>query len=145
MKKIVLIFIYLSIVLSVYAQFNVYANFKGAFYHADPEAWVDKEPYFACQNLYTFYNMGQNLQNVSIVINGTDVYSYPYIWEYGKYITIGAENGIHFSSGDEVTLRIGNQYINTWTYRTKSALPDIKLIGAGKILKSVWKYIKRIR
>lgn len=42
MKKIVLILIMALTSLSASAQFY------GGFYQADPDAWVDKEPYFAC-------------------------------------------------------------------------------------------------
>ena len=142
MKKLVMILVLVFTTLSVNAQFF------GGFYQADPDAWVDKEPYFACKNSYVYNGWGQNLQNISVVINGTDVYSFPYVWEYGKFITIGKANGIDFSSGDTVSLYWGNQCIGTWTYKPSSALPDIKIRGgknAVKILKSALKYIKRIR
>ena len=49
MKKIALLIFFACITIFANAQFN------GGFYHADPDAWIDKEPYFACQNNY-FYN-----------------------------------------------------------------------------------------
>ena len=55
------------------------AQFIGAFYEGDPDAWFDKEPFFACQNNYVYYGYGQDLQNITVVINGTDVYSFPSI------------------------------------------------------------------
>ncbi|MBO5921813.1 MAG: hypothetical protein J6Q48_05430 [Bacteroidaceae bacterium] len=98
MKKIALLMFFACITIFANAQFN------GGFYHADPDAWIDKEPYFACQNNYLYNGWGQNIQDVTAVVNGTDVYSFPYIWEYGTFIIIGKDNGIKFSSGDVVSL-----------------------------------------
>ncbi len=142
MKKLILL------VLLTCVSFSADAQFFGAFYQADPDAWIDKEPYFACKNSFVYNGWGQNLQNVTAVINGTYVYSFPYVWGYGHYITLGKANGIDFSSGDTVSLYWGNQCIGTWTYKPSSALSEIKIRGGkntGKILKSAWKYIKRIR
>ncbi len=120
-------------------------QFIGGFYHADPNAIFDKEPYFACQNNYVYNGWGQNVQNVTIIVNGAHQYSFPYIWEYGKIITFGRENGIYFKSGDTVTLYCGQLCVGTWTYYPSFKLPNIKLRGAGKILKYGWKFIRRIR
>lgn len=142
MRKYALLLLLLCISISANAQFF------GGFYHADPDAWIDKEPYFACQNNYVYNGWGQNIQNVTAVVNSSDVYTFPYIWEYGKIITIGKDSGIEFSSGDVVTLYWGNQLIGSWTYRPSSALSGIKLKGgkgAGKIIKSIWKHVKKIR
>lgn len=142
MKKLFLVLVLALSAISANAQFN------GHFYEADPDAWVDKEPFFACQNNCVYNGWGQNLQNITAVINGTDVYSFPYVWEYGKLIVLNKENGFEFSSGDTISLYWGNQCIGTWKYKTSSALSGIKFRGgknAGKILKSVWKYVKKIR
>ena len=45
MKKIILLLVLTFTTISVNAQFF------GGFYQADPDAWVDKEPYFACKIL----------------------------------------------------------------------------------------------
>lgn len=150
MKKFIIVSILTFITLGVNAQ-----SFRGGFYSADPKALIDKEPFFACRNLFVYNGWGQNLQNISIVINGTDVYSLLSVWEYNSYITIGRENGIDFSSGDKVSLFWGNQCIGTWTYKRESILNE--LIDkkeqtprgggkyTGKMLKSAWRYIKKIR
>lgn len=139
-----------SILLLLFTCIAFYANaqFYGGFYHADPDAWVDKEPYFACRNNFVYNGWGQNIQNVTAVVNGSDVYSFPYVWAFGSVITIGEDNGIKFSSGDTVSLYWGNQCIGTWTYKPSSALAEIKfrgVKGAGKIIKTAWRYVKRIR
>lgn len=142
MKKLVAIFLMMFTISFVNAQFI------GGFHQADPDAWINKEPYFACKNVYTYNGWGQNLQNIYIVINETDVYFYPHVWEYGTYITIGKESGINFSSGDVLSLYLGDKCIGTWTYRPSYALPDIRIRGgktAGKVLKATWKYIKNIK
>ena len=142
MKKFTLLLLLFCISICANAQF------VGGFYHADPDAWIDKEPYFACQNNCVYNGWGQDIQNVTAVVNGEDVYSFPYIWEYGKFIMIGKSSGINFSSGDVVALYVGNQCIGSWTYQPSSALSGIKFRGgkgAGKIIKSVWKYVKKIR
>ena len=142
MKKIIILLII------ILGTLNVNAQFLGGFYHADPNAWIDKEPYFACKNTFIYNGWGQNLQNIYVVINGSDIYSFPYVWEYGKYITIGKANGIDFSSGDTVSLYWGNQCLGTWIYRPSSTLQDRRIKGsknANKVLKSTWKFIKRIR
>lgn len=142
MKNLVITLVFAFTTLSVSAQFY------GGFYHADPDAWVDKEPYFACKNSYVYNGWGQNLQNISLVINGTDMYAFPFVWEYGKYITIGKANGINFTFGDTVSLYWGNQCIGTWKYIPSSASSGTRIRGgknASKVFKSVWKYIRRIR
>ena len=132
----------LLVVVSICAK----AQFYGGFYHNDPNDWFDKEPYFACQNNYVFNGWGQNITNVKAVINGTEVYTFPYMWEYGKYIVIGRESGVNFTSGDVVSLYWGNWLIGTWTYQPARVLPKIKAKGAtGQITKKVWKYLKTIR
>lgn len=142
MKKIALLMLMLSVTIFANAQFH------GGFYHADPDAWVDKEPYFACKNNYTYNGWGQNIQNVTAVINASDVYSFPSVWEYDKFIIIGQESGVNFSSGDVITLYCGNQCIGSWTYKPSSAFSGIKPSpgkGTSKIIKRIWKYIRRIR
>lgn len=143
MKKIALLMFMLSVTIFANAQFH------GGFYQADPDAWIDKEPYFACQNNYIYNGWGQNIQNITAVVNGADTYYFPYIWEYGKFIVIGKDSGVEFSSGDVVSLYWGNQCIGTWTYKPSSILSGIKFKGGGKnsskIIKSVWKYVRKIR
>lgn len=123
------------------------AQFAGGFYEADPNAWFDKEPFFACQNNYVYYGWGQNLQNISVVVNDKDVYSFPYIWEYGSTIILNKDNGFKFSSGDRVSLYCGQNCIGTWKYNSSSSnsLKHLKFKGGGKVLKQAWKYIKKIR
>ena len=142
MRKLIFVF-----VLALSAFLNVQAQFSGAFYHADPDAWVDKEPYFICRNLYVYNGWGQNLQNITAVINGKDVYSFPYVWEYGTDIVIGRSSGVEFSSGDNVSLFWGNQCDGVWKYEPEFVVTRRKLGGKGanKVLKGAWKYIKRIR
>ncbi|WP_287679451.1 hypothetical protein [Bacteroides sp.] len=147
MKKLIIVSILMLVTIGVKAQF-----FMGGFYSGDPDAWIDKEPYFACKNLYVYNGWGQNLQNISAVINGTDVYSFPNVWLYNSYITIGRENGIDFSSGDKVSLYWGNQCIGTWVYKSESILSELSDMrrprggkNTSKMLKSVWKYVKKIR
>lgn len=140
MKKSILLLLLFCMTICVNAQFN------GGFYHADPDAWIDKEPYFACQNNYVYNGWGQNIQNVTAVVNGKSVYSFPYVWGYGQTIILGKENGLEFSSGDVVSLYWGNYCIGAWTYKPSSVLSGIKLKGGkgnGKILKKAWKYIKK--
>lgn len=138
---------FLALVLALSA-ISVNAQFYGAFYEADPDAWIDKEPYFACQNMYVYNGWGQNLQSVMAVINESDVYSFPDVWVYGKFIVIDRNCGVDFSSGDRVSLYVGEQCIGTWTYKPSSALSGKKFRlgkGGGQILKSIWKYVKKIR
>ncbi len=126
------------------------AQFTGGFYYDDPDALFDKEPYFYCYNNYTYNGWGQNIQNVRIVINGTDVYSYPYVWGYGTFIRLGRENGVDYSSGDVVSIYWGNQFIDSWVYSSKSILSEVKIKGGRrtgealkKASKKVWKYMKK--
>ena len=60
-KYLLLLFAFLAI--------GVKAQFAGGFYEKDPNAWFDKEPFFACQNNYVYYGYGQSILNVSVVIN----------------------------------------------------------------------------
>lgn len=143
MKKFVLMLLVVA-----FSAMCANAQFIGAFYEGDPDAWFDKEPFFACQNNYVYYGYGQDLQNITVVINGTDVYSFPYTWGYGKYIYLGEDNGFKFSSDDVVALYCGNQFIGSWTYNASSALNGKRIHkrnGSGKFLKKAWKYIKKIR
>lgn len=55
MKKLFLVLVLALSAISANAQFN------GHFYEADPDAWVDKEPFFACQNNCVYNGWGQNL------------------------------------------------------------------------------------
>lgn len=121
------------------------AQFSGGFYHADPDAWFDKEPYFACRNLFAPYGWGQNFQNVTAVVNGSEEYSLPGVWTYGTWITLGKDSGVDFESGDTVSIYIGGYYVDTWKYTASSTLSGIHIPGSGKILKKLWRYIKRIR
>ena len=91
MKKTIL---FISLIIAISAN----AQFVGNFYHADPNAVFDKEPYFACLNNYTYMGYGQNIQNITVIINDEYVYSYPYIWNYGYWLVLGNENGFEFSS-----------------------------------------------
>lgn len=126
-------------------SFTMKAQFVGGFYYDDPNALFDKDPFFACKNAYVYNGWGQNLQNISIVINDKDWYSYPYVWGYNQYIRIGEESGVEFSSGDVVKLYWGNQCVGSWTYRPTSALSGIKIPkGTGSALKQVWKYVKKM-
>lgn len=139
MKKITLL-------LLLCISFSAHAQFSGAFYHADPDAWFDKEPYFLCQNNYVYNGWGQNLQNITAVVNGENMYSFPYIWQYGSSIKLGKESGVEFSSGDVVSLYCGNYCIGTWTYKPSSAYVKKRAgKGAGKIIKRAWKYVKKLR
>ena len=141
MKKYLLVLLFAFLVIGVKAQF------AGGFYEKDQNAWFDKEPCFACQNNYVYYGWGQNLHNISVVVNNKDVYSYPYIWEYGSTIILDKENGFTFSSGDCVSLYCGQNCIGTWIYKSSSSLSwkDLKLKGSGKALRQAWKYIKKLR
>ena len=138
---------YLLVLLFAFLAIGVKAQFAGGFYEKDPNAWFDKEPFFACQNNYVYYGYGQSILNVSVVINNKDVYSFPYVWEYGSTIILGQENGFKFSSGDRVSLYSGQNCIGTWTYSSSSSLSwkNLKLKGGGKVFKQVWKYVKKIR
>lgn len=145
MKRIVFVFVLMFLSVGVHAQFY------GGFYHADPDAWFDTEPYFACRNAFVYNGWGQNLQNVVAIINDEEVYSFPYVWEYGSYIILGKDSGVDFSSEDKVALYCGNQYLGSWTYYPQVAKQNRPLNGKGggkqlgKLLKGVWKYVKRIR
>lgn len=141
MRKLFIVFVMLLSSLVMKAQF------AGGFYEADPNAWFDKEPFFACQNNYVYYGWGQNLQNISVIVNGKDFYTFPYIWEYGSTIILNKDNGFKFSSGDRVALYCGQNCIGSWTYNSSSALSwkHLKLKGSGKVFKQAWKYIKKIR
>lgn len=141
MKKVLLV------VLLVLSVISAKAQFAGGFYENDPNAWFDKEPVFACQNNYAYGGWGQNLQNVCVVINNKDVYTFPYVWEYGAVIVLSKDNGFSFSSGDRVSLYCGQNCIGTWTYNSSSALSwrHVKFKGAGRYIKQAWKYIKKIR
>ena len=67
MKKFVFIFVFAFFALVAKAQFY------GALYQADPDAWFDKEPYFMCMNSFVYNGWGQNIQNISAVINDEEV------------------------------------------------------------------------
>lgn len=120
------------------------AQFYGTFGYGDPDAWFDKEIYFTCKNEYSAYGYGQNLSNVSIVINEETQYNLSGIWGYGTYLYVGKEIGIELSGGDTVAVYVGNQYIDSWTCPS-SALPNIKFRGSGKVLKKLWSKAKKIR
>ncbi len=141
MKKFVL-----TLLVVAFSAMCANAQFIGAFYEGDPDAWFDKEPFFACQNNYVYYGYGQDLQNITVVINGEKHYSNSFIWRYGTYLYLGEDNGFEFSSGDKVALYWGNQCIGTWTYRTSSALngTHIKVKIPKEYLKTAWKYIKHL-
>lgn len=136
-----LLSLFLIIIVSVQIG---YAQFVGNFGEGDPDAWFDKEIFFACQNQTPYA-----YSNVILVVNNEKMYTYPYSWYSGYYLTIGKSNGVSLSSGDKVDLWIGNQYIGGW-YCPKS--PSYKLPrtrgggkAASKILKGAWKYLKRIK
>lgn len=140
MKKTIL---FISLIIAISAN----AQFVGNFYHADPNAVFDKEPYFACLNNYTYMGYGQNIQNIIVVINDEYVYSYPYIWNYGYWLVLGNENGFEFSSGDNVKLYWGNSFIGSWTYSRSYNYPRIPRTPKGnavKFLKQSWKYVKKL-
>lgn len=142
MKKIMMM------LMACFFAMYAHAQFFGAFYENDPDAWFDKEPFFACQNNYTYYGYGQSLQNITVVVNSTDYYSFPYVWEYGAYIVLGKENGFEFSSGDQVAMYCGNQFIGSWTYQSASAYHGHRIRtgkSSGKILSKALKFIKKIR
>lgn len=101
MKKFVFIFVFAFFALVAKAQFYE------VFYQADPDAWFDKEPYFMCMNSFVYNGWGQNIQNISAVINDEEVYFFPYVWMYGSYIVIGKDGGVEFSPGDKVSLYWG--------------------------------------
>ena len=132
------------ILLLLLGSLGVKAQFAAGFGQADPDAWFDKEPYFWCQN-QSYYQY----VNVSLVYNRDKVYSLNGSWLSGGYITLGKDNGIKLSSGDAVSIYIGNQCIGTWICpkSPKANLPRIR--GGGKAAKSlgktIWKYVKRIR
>lgn len=86
---------YLLVLLFAFLAIGVKAQFAGGFYEKDPNAWFDKEPFFACQNNYVYYGYGQSILNVSVVINNKDVYSFPYVWEYGSTIILGQETALN--------------------------------------------------
>lgn len=145
MKRIVFAFVLMLLSVGVHAQFY------GGFYLADPDAWFDTEPYFACRNAFVYNGWGQNLQNVTAIVNDEEVYSFPYVWEYGSYLILDEDSGVDFSSGDRVALYCGNQFIGSWTYYPQVAKQN-KLGGGrgggkqlGKLLRGAWKYVKRIR
>ena len=142
MKKIFLLICLTCLTISVNAQFS------GGFWQRDPDAYFDKEPVFYAQNnCVNYYGYGQDLANVYIVHNG-NWYSYSSIWGYGKYIIIGKEHGFDFSSGDVVSVYIGNSCIGTWKYTPSYTieLTDRQKAGILKgAAKGVYKLIKAIR
>lgn len=142
MKKILLLSCLICFAISINAQFT------GGFLQRDPNAYFDKDPVFYVQNNYVNnYGYGQDLGNVYIVHNG-NWYSYSYVWGYGEYITIGEENGFDFSSGDVVSVYIGNACIGTWKY-TPSYTIELTDRQKAKILtgciKGILKLIKTVR
>ena len=135
----------IALLFCCFAIFSASAQFYGTFYHADPDAWMDKEPYFACLNSYTYYGYGQDLQYVRVIVN-EDEYQFSHVWKYGTYITVGYEDGIDIAAGDVISLYVGNVFIGTWIYNESNALSDIKIRavrGSGKVLRGVWKMLKK--
>ena len=130
----------LFLMLLLFCSLSSFAQFTGGFGQADPNAWFDKEPYFWCQN-QTYYQYS----NVSIVINNDKVYALDGTWLSGGYIAIGKNNGIKFSSGDKVSIYIGNQCVGTWLYSKSSSTNLPRLKGSGKVMKKIWKYVKKLR
>lgn len=133
----------LLIYLMLMCSMSIRAQFAAGFGQADPDAWFDKEPYFWCQN-QTYYQ----LQNVSLIHNDK-VYTLNSAWLSGGYITLGKDNGIDLSTGDRISVYVGNQCIGTW-YCPKSPSMNIPRIrGGGKagktVMKTIWKYVKKIR
>lgn len=131
----------------MWLSMGVHAQFYGGFYLADPDAWFDTEPYFSCKNSFVYNGVGQNLQNVTAIVNDKEVYYYSYIWKYGSYIVLGKDSGVDFSSGDKVALYCGNQYLGSWKYYPQVAKQNRFGGGKqlGKLLRGAWKYVKKIR
>jgi len=129
-------------VLSFFFCIGMFAQFPGGFSFEDKGIIYDSDPCFVCQNLYTYNGYGQNLANVTLVINDEYVFNLNSYWEYGSYLYLGKSNGVDFSSGDVVALYINGQYINSWKYSrslANFALPK----GTGKAFKKLWKTFKK--
>lgn len=96
------------------------AQFAGGFGCGDPDAWLDKEIYFYCQNNANNGYYGLNLSNVSLVIDGETQIDIDGIWEYGDLLFLGADNGFKFSKGTTVSLYVNGYYQNSWTCPTSN-------------------------
>lgn len=139
MKKL-LLFVLLSLS-TIYLK----AQVQGAFDCKDPNAWVDKEIYFVAQNNYVYYGYGQNLANVSFVVNDKYIYTINGYWYYGNYIVI---DDVKMDKGTVVSMYIGNQCVSTWTCNQSS--PSILSTALSayrdyRIAKRVIKLLKKIR
>ncbi len=133
----------ISIILCLVGVVSGKAQFVGNFGEGDPDAWFDKETFFVCYNQTPYA-----WNNVSLVLNDSKVYTYPYTWYSGYYLSIGKGNGVSLSAGDKVSLWVGNQCAGTWFCpKNPSYRPRVKGGGkmAGKILRKAWKYVKRVR
>lgn len=137
---------------------NLSAQFTGGFACGDPDAWFDKEIYFYCQNNVTdYFGYGQNLVNVSFVVNDGEDYHffrYNYTWQYRDVLFIDSRQ-IELKKGSTVYLFIGEECYGSWMCHTSnpSAIDTIKRIyemkpkGPTKI-KINWnkllKYLKKL-
>lgn len=139
MKKL-LLFVFLCL-----STLNTKAQVNGAFDCKDPKAWFNKEIYFVAQNNVVSYGYGQNLANVSFVVDGKYLYTMNGYWLYGSYIVI---DDIKMDKGTVVNMYIGNQLVSRWTCDQSN--PSILNTALSvyrdyRIAKRVFKLIKKIK
>lgn len=119
MKKVFLFLIGVSCSLMLNAQ-----QIVGGFACADPDAWFNKEIFFAVQNnCRDYYGWPMILTNVEFCVNGENWYKVDF-WEYGKVVRIEDE----MKKGTVVTMYYNGQYYYSWQCtEAEPALPEALL------------------
>lgn len=136
---------FLLLVFLCLGTLNMKAQVYGAFDCKDPKAWFDKEIYFVAQNNVVSYGYGQNLANVSFVVDGKYLYTMNGYWQYGSYIRI---DDVKMDKGTVVNMYLGNQQVASWTCNQSN--PSILQTALSayrdyRIAKRVFKLIKKIK
>lgn len=162
-KKKVLLFA-LFILISISAKSQYTGQIVGGFGCGDPDAWFDKEIYFAAYHDVSVWDpwygglVQQSYNDVVLSVNNEYYYEFTG-WQYNTYLII---NDIKMDKGDVVSMYINGIYSGCWvcdqkqpTFKDRAlkaldkkphTRPSINVKKLRKVLrKDVPKILKRIK